>query len=102
MSKFNKAGLAAFALVGVLGVSACGSTKDDETESNSAAASGESTPAAAEGGAIKEGLKIAFLPKQINNPYFTISDKGGENAVNRGQGRVQARRPVRHRARPRR
>ena len=30
---------------------------------------------------IKQGLKIAFLPKQINNPYFTISDKGGEDAA---------------------
>ena len=37
--------------------------------------------AAAAGGEIKTGLKIAFLPKQINNPYFTISDKGGEDAV---------------------
>ena len=51
---------------------------------------------AAAGGEIKEGLKIAFLPKQINNPYFTISDKGGEDAVNARQGRVQARRPVGH------
>jgi rhamnose transport system substrate-binding protein len=86
MSKFSKAGLTAFALVGVLGVSACGSTKDDnENESNSGAASSDSTPAAT-GGEIKEGLKIAFLPKQINNPYFTISDKGGENAVNAVKG----------------
>jgi rhamnose transport system substrate-binding protein len=87
MSKFSKAGLAAFALAGVLSVSACGSTKDDETESNnSGAATEESTPAAAAGGEIKEGLKIAFLPKQINNPYFTISDKGGENAVTAVKG----------------
>src|SRR4029079_7073228 len=46
----------------------------------------KSTPAATQentsgGGEIKEGLKIAFLPKQVNNPYFTISDKGGEDAV---------------------
>ncbi|MFI1393572.1 rhamnose ABC transporter substrate-binding protein [Streptomyces sp. NPDC020681] len=26
---------------------------------------------------IKKGLKIAFLPKQINNPYFTILDDSG-------------------------
>jgi rhamnose transport system substrate-binding protein len=81
MSKFNKAGVAAFTLAGVLTVSACGSTKDstDKASSNSGASS-DATPAAA-GGAIKPGLKIAFLPKQINNPYFTISDKGGEDAV---------------------
>ena len=78
----NKA-LAALALTSLLGVAACGSTKES-TEKETAAA----TPAATEegaaaggGGEIKEGLKIAFLPKQINNPYFTISDKGGEDAV---------------------
>jgi rhamnose transport system substrate-binding protein len=32
-------------------------------------------------GAIKSGLKIAFLPKQVNNPYFTTSDNGGKAAV---------------------
>ena len=49
------------------------------------AATEEATPAAA-GGEIKAGLKIAFLPKQINNPYFTISDKGGEDAVKAFKG----------------
>ena len=29
---------------------------------------------------LKQGLKIAFLPKQVNNPYFTVSDKGGADA----------------------
>lgn len=34
------------------------------------------------GTSIKEGLKIAFLPKQVNNPYFDTSDnKGGKVAV---------------------
>lgn len=33
-------------------------------------------------GTIKSGLKIAFLPKQVNNPYFDTSDnKGGKVAV---------------------
>jgi rhamnose transport system substrate-binding protein len=33
-------------------------------------------------GQIKPGLKIAFLPKQVNNPYFDTSDnKGGKVAV---------------------
>ncbi|AXV07797.1 putative L-rhamnose ABC transporter, substrate-binding component [Euzebya pacifica] len=31
--------------------------------------------------AIEEGIEIAFLPKQINNPYFTTADGGGEEAV---------------------
>ncbi|MEE6258835.1 rhamnose ABC transporter substrate-binding protein [Plantactinospora sonchi] len=33
------------------------------------------------GSTIKEGLNVAFLPKQVNNPYFTVSDNGGKAAV---------------------
>ncbi|MGA5323443.1 rhamnose ABC transporter substrate-binding protein [Streptomyces seoulensis] len=29
----------------------------------------------------KKGLTVAFLPKQVNNPYFTVADKGGEQAL---------------------
>jgi rhamnose transport system substrate-binding protein len=36
--------------------------------------------------AIKAGLKIAFLPKQVNNPYFTTSDNGGKAAVEEFKG----------------
>ena len=39
-------------------------------------------------------LTIAFLPKQLNNPYFTISDNGGKKAVDGAGGHVQAGRPV--------
>jgi rhamnose transport system substrate-binding protein len=36
---------------------------------------------------MKEGLKIAFLPKQVNNPYFDTSDnKGGKVAVEEFKG----------------
>jgi rhamnose transport system substrate-binding protein len=38
-------------------------------------------------GTIKGGLKIAFLPKQVNNPYFDTSDnKGGKVAVEEFKG----------------
>jgi rhamnose transport system substrate-binding protein len=85
-TKIGTRGLAAFAVAGAFVVAACGSTK--ESTDNEA----QSTPAATEtaaggGGAqIKEGLKIAFLPKQLNNPYFTTSDKGGQDAVNALKG----------------
>jgi len=37
--------------------------------------------------AMKEGLKITFLPKQLNNPYFDTSDnKGGKVAVEEFKG----------------
>jgi rhamnose transport system substrate-binding protein len=75
----NKA-FAALALTSLLGIAACGDTKES-TEKEAASTPAATTEGAAAGGEMKEGLKIAFLPKQINNPYFTISDKGGEDAV---------------------
>jgi rhamnose transport system substrate-binding protein len=68
------------ACAAMLTVAACGSTKNDSSTSSSggtSTASGSANSSAA----TKKGLKVAFLPKQINNPYFTISDKGGEEAV---------------------
>jgi len=43
-------------------------------------------PTGATAGTIKEGLKITFLPKQVNNPYFTTSDNGGKAAVEEFKG----------------
>src|SRR5262245_30752276 len=58
---------------------ACGGDDDDST-----AGAGGGTSAS---GAIKEGLSIAFLPKQVNNPYFTVSDNGGRSEERRvGKG----------------
>jgi rhamnose transport system substrate-binding protein len=55
----------------------------------SACAEDSSTNGAAPGATpsgIKSGLKIAFLPKQVNNPYFTTSDNGGKAAVEEFKG----------------
>src|SRR3954463_2968424 len=76
----RNSGLAALALTSLLGVAACGSTKDSTSESTPAPAKPQASSGGG-GGEIKPGLKIAFLPKQVNNPYFTTSDKGGEEAV---------------------
>jgi rhamnose transport system substrate-binding protein len=68
--------LAALALAGA----ACA---DDTT--STPPAGGATTGAA--GGTIKAGLKVAFLPKQVNNPYFDTSDnKGGKVAVEEFKG----------------
>jgi rhamnose transport system substrate-binding protein len=58
---------------------ACASGDDSSTPSGSGASAGTA-------GSIKEGLKIAFLPKQVNNPYFTVSDNGGKAAVEEFKG----------------
>jgi rhamnose transport system substrate-binding protein len=72
---------AAVALVAILALSACGSTKSSQSSSGSGASSGSSQNASNAGGSLKKGLTIAFLPKQVNNPYFTISDNGGLDAL---------------------
>jgi rhamnose transport system substrate-binding protein len=45
---------------------------------------------AAGAASIKEGLKIAFVPKQINNPYEVTADNGGLAAIKEfgGDGKV--------------
>ncbi|GAA5190782.1 rhamnose ABC transporter substrate-binding protein [Rugosimonospora acidiphila] len=56
-----------------------GATKSstDNSGSGAAAGAGPANP----NGQIKKGLKIAFLPKATNNPYFTVLDSGGKKAV---------------------
>ncbi|NUK09653.1 rhamnose ABC transporter substrate-binding protein [Streptomyces lunaelactis] len=51
-----------------------GTTKNDTAEATTPGASDAKADPSAP---IKKGLKIAFLPKQINNPYFTILDGSG-------------------------
>lgn len=62
-----------------LALTACGGTtkKDVENEGASAATTAKADPNAA----TKKGLTVGFLPKQVNNPYFTSADKGGEAAL---------------------
>jgi rhamnose transport system substrate-binding protein len=60
-----------------LGLVACGSTKKSTENSNSNTAA-QSTATASP---TNKKLTIAFLPKQVNNPYFTVSDNGGKKAV---------------------
>jgi rhamnose transport system substrate-binding protein len=69
-----------FALVPVLAlaVAACGSTKSS-TENSSSSSGNSSSKSAPKNASGK--LTIAFLPKQVNNPYFTVSDNGGKKAV---------------------
>jgi rhamnose transport system substrate-binding protein len=61
-----------------LAVAACGSTKSS-TEKSQSSSSNSSTKSAPKNASGK--LTIAFLPKQVNNPYFTVSDNGGKKAV---------------------
>jgi rhamnose transport system substrate-binding protein len=83
--------LAALTALLALGVAACGggTTKSSVT---SAPAQAPTTSAAAKAdpnAPIKAGIKLAFLPKQINNPYETIVDKAGIEAAKEFQGEAK-------------
>jgi rhamnose transport system substrate-binding protein len=75
--------LAAVAVVSVvaLGAAACGGTTKKSTDAGDTSAPARSSATADPGAALKKGLTIAYLPKQVNNPYFTSSDSGGKKAV---------------------
>ena len=69
-------------------IAGCGGT----TKGSDAAAGdgGSGTERTADPNAeIKEGLKIAFLPKEIDNPYEVLVDQGGIEAVEelKGEGK---------------
>ncbi|WP_199853048.1 MULTISPECIES: rhamnose ABC transporter substrate-binding protein [unclassified Plantactinospora] len=76
-SRGVRLGAAATALAALLLSAGCASD-DEGTPSGGSSAGG--------GGSIKEGLSVAFLPKQVNNPYFTVSDNGGKAAVEEFKG----------------
>ena len=75
--------VAAAALL-VLGAGACGgTTKDNSSDTGSGAQGAASADPNAQ---LKTGLKIAFLPKQLNNPYSDVETGGGKVAVDELKG----------------
>nr|WP_296063485.1 rhamnose ABC transporter substrate-binding protein [uncultured Actinoplanes sp.] len=68
----------------VLGMAACsGTTKNNSSDTGG----GSQAAASADPNAkIKEGLKIAYLPKQLNNPYSDVEVGGGKVAVGELKG----------------
>src|SRR3954467_4325152 len=60
--------LAAVSLVASLALTACGSNSDGGSDSASDGGGGGST-------------SVTFLPKNLGNPYFDTSSKGGKKAV---------------------
>ncbi|WP_027927716.1 rhamnose ABC transporter substrate-binding protein [Amycolatopsis benzoatilytica] len=73
----------ASAAVLVLGLTACGgTTKNSSSGSGPAASTASANPNAAS----KTGVKMAFLPKQLNNPYSDIEASGGKAALSELKG----------------
>nr|WP_062339760.1 rhamnose ABC transporter substrate-binding protein [Herbidospora sakaeratensis] len=74
--------IALLAGLALLATACGGTTRSDVAAQRSAAPAASTAPAAADPNApIKPGLKIAFLPKQVNNPYFTIANRDGVAAA---------------------
>ncbi|MEU5366502.1 rhamnose ABC transporter substrate-binding protein [Streptomyces sp. NPDC005925] len=72
------AALAAVTALALAATACSGTTKDDvDNESAANAPGGKADPDTA----LKKDLTVGFLPKQVNNPYFTTADKGGEKAL---------------------
>jgi rhamnose transport system substrate-binding protein len=69
----------------VLTTAACGGTTRNDAASPSG--SSGSTASANPSASIPSGLSIAFLPKQLNNPYFSVADAGGKKAVDQLKGK---------------
>lgn len=78
--------IVAVAALGVLSLAlaACGGTTKDDAQAGNADA--QSSATADPGAATKEGLKFAFLPKQLNNPYTDVEVGGGKVAAEEVKG----------------
>ena len=68
------------AVLALVLVGACGGTTKDSTAATAGGSTGTGKTADPDA-PIKEGLKVAFLPKEVDNPYEIIMDKGGIEAV---------------------
>ncbi len=85
MKSTRKATLAAVAAL-ALALTACGGTTKESTAEQQSAAPTTSSAAADPNAPLKEGLKIAYLPKQLNNPYSDVETGGGKVAVGEIKG----------------
>ncbi|MFE2754908.1 rhamnose ABC transporter substrate-binding protein [Actinosynnema sp. NPDC059335] len=77
--------LAGVALALVL-VAACGGTTKDSTAGQDAGRGTGPVGTADPNAPVEEGLKIAFLPKEVDNPYEIVMDRGGIEAVTEVKG----------------
>jgi rhamnose transport system substrate-binding protein len=65
-------------------MAACsGTTKENSSDTGAGAQAAASADPNAK---LKEGLKIAYLPKQLNNPYSDVETSGGKVAVGELKG----------------
>jgi rhamnose transport system substrate-binding protein len=91
-SRRVRRGLTGVAITAVaLATAACGGTTrgGDEGSASAGAATASANPDAE----IPADLQIAFLPKQVNNPYFDTAAAGAEAAVGEFEGELNVTGP---------
>ena len=71
----------------VVTLAACGGTTRNDNSSSGGAA--QSTAQANPNAPTKQGVKMAYLPKQLNNPYSDIEVGGGKVALDELQGQYK-------------
>jgi rhamnose transport system substrate-binding protein len=89
MSRLRVTALGGMLAGALLVTAACGGTTRNDSTAGAGAGSGSASASANPQATIKEGLSVAFLPKQVNNPYFTVSDNGGKAAVAEFKGKYK-------------
>jgi len=80
--------LAALAAASVIAACSSSSSSSSAGGSTSSSAGTGATSASSSGGAIKKNLVVYFIPKDTQNPYEVLADKGGEQALTELGGKV--------------
>jgi len=84
-----------FAVVlGAAVVTGCGSTKDDDSKDSGGSSAASSDTKADTGAAIKKGLNVVVMPKQLGNPYEELEDKGTVAAIEETGGTAKIQGPT--------
>jgi rhamnose transport system substrate-binding protein len=68
--------------------SAGSTTSPAAAAATTTSAAGATSAASTGGGSIKKGLTVYFIPKDTQNPYEVLADKGGEAALKELGGKV--------------
>jgi rhamnose transport system substrate-binding protein len=74
MRRFGRPAAAVMASIAALSLAACGSSSSSSSSSSGAGSGSSSSSAAASGGALKTGMKVFVIPKNLGNNYFTVAD----------------------------
>src|ERR1700753_1029452 len=73
-------------LLALTTAAACGGTTKNNSSDTGGAAATSIAATANPNAPLKTGLKIAYLPKQLNNPYSDVETGGGKVAVEELKG----------------